>query len=176
MPGLKQLAALILMPSLLLSPLAETAGAQGLPGKPPALEPTPPQSSSQQAPSLQGPSAAPRTGQPQAESGGTVVGGAERIVMSPVTARVGQKISITLANFPQPNSDILVVVPAGAPETDPQSGPNPLFRQRIYSPITQPIEVGPFAPGSYELRYFTTLYNNERRYEVSARGGFSVSR
>ena len=38
------------------------------------------------------------------------------------------------------------------------------------------LEVGPFAPGRYEVRWLTTLYNNQQRLEVGARAQFSVTR
>jgi len=34
--------------------------------------------------------------------------------------------------------------------------------------------VGPFAPGAYEVRFQTTLYNNDKRGEIAARTGFIV--
>ena len=36
------------------------------------------------------------------------------------------------------------------------------------------IPIGPFAPGKYEVRYMTHLYNNAGRYETSARTAFTV--
>ena len=106
---------------------------------------------------------------------GAVVGRAERIIVEPPTAQVGDRLLVTLQNFPRPNSDIIVVVPANTPDSElGQAGPRPLFQQTIYSAPTQPIEIGPFAPGNYEIRYLTTLYNNEGRREVSARTAFAV--
>jgi hypothetical protein len=37
-------------------------------------------------------------------------------------------------------------------------------------------EAGPFSPGAYEVRWLTTLYNNEQRFEIGARGRFSIGR
>jgi hypothetical protein len=34
---------------------------------------------------------------------------------------------------------------------------------------------GPLAPGSYEVRWLTTLYNNQQKYQVGARTQFTVS-
>lgn len=106
---------------------------------------------------------------------GPVVGRAERVMVAPAVAQVGQRLAVTLQNFPQPNNDRLLVVTAGTPDTEQEQGRGGvLFQQSIYSVPAQPIEIGPFAPGQYEVRYLTTLYNNERRYEVSARTAFSV--
>ncbi|MCK8783149.1 hypothetical protein M0638_01985 [Roseomonas sp. NAR14] len=152
-------------PPAAVPPAAVPTGAPGtLPGKPAAL----------------GAPAAPAAPQPQlqpaaAPPGGPVVGQGERIVVTPATVRVGQRVTLRFENFPQANGDFIIVVPAGTPDLDPTDyGANrPLAREVFYG-AQRDTEVGPFAPGAYEARYMTTLYNNDRRFEVSARATFTV--
>jgi len=97
------------------------------------------------------------------------------ITVTPATAEVGQQIMLTFANFPTPGSyDMIAIMPAGTP--DAASSTSPL----AYSYINQNMldngyKVGPFAPGTYETRWLTTLYNNEKKVQVGARTQFSVS-
>jgi hypothetical protein len=72
-------------------------------------------------------------------------------------------------------SDELVVVEAGAPDDGSAQvlargyTENELYREAGF-------EIGPFAPGTYEVRWMTTLYNNDGRLEVGARARFTVVR
>ena len=104
-------------------------------------------------------------------------GPSEKILVAPVS-RVGQAVTFTCQNFPEPSSfDQLVVVPAGTPDIDPGRARDETkivwmdFAQRC---AAAPVKGGPFAPGAYEVRYVTRLYNNDGRLEVHARSPFSV--
>lgn len=120
---------------------------------------------------------------PVAEGNGTeqpnIVGdGSNKVIVQPTTARVGQKFKVSFSNFPDPNTDVFLVVRAGTPDFNPVSPPvgvKPLDFHYIYNRenLTDQM-VGPFAPGNYEARYMTKLYNNDGRYETSARTMFSV--
>lgn len=115
---------------------------------------------------------------PAPEQPNIVGDGANKVVVQPTTARVGQKIKVSFSNFPDPNKDILVVVHAGTPDFDPTRRPadlKVLYEGYIYNKDSlRDVQIGPFAPGNYEARYLTTLYNNDGKYEASARTMFSV--
>lgn len=102
------------------------------------------------------------------------------ISIVPPGGRVGQRFTVNCINFPQENSyDKLVIVPAGTPVGDPS-------RNREQSGVLWFVygtgcgmpgnEAGPFAPGAYEARWMTTLYNNDYpvRYEMKAMTAFTV--
>lgn len=119
------------------------------------------------------------TEQPKTAEQPEIVGdGANKVVVQPTTGRVGQRFKVSFTNFPDPNRDIFVVVRAGTPDFDPMHPPMDLkilYQDWIYnkSSLTDR-QIGPFAPGNYEARYLTMLYNNDNRYEASARTMFSV--
>lgn len=124
-----------------------------------------------------------KTGQPKAEpepeqtAGSDVVSDAV-ISLSPQTIRVGETTKLTIEDMPEPSSsDQIIVVAAGAPDSvGVQSSDNVLNWNYASMLSYGPLEIGPFAPGSYEVRYLTTLYNNERRLEVGARAPLEVTR
>lgn len=101
-----------------------------------------------------------------------------KILVTPSAVRIGQIVSFDCSGLPQGNSyDQLVVVPSGTPEMAPN-------RSREDSKVvgagyvatcpSGPIKLGPFAPGSYEVRWMSTLFNNESRYEMKAKSVFIV--
>ena len=102
-----------------------------------------------------------------------------KITLSPPNGRVGQRFRIGCVNFPDPNSyDQLVIVPAGTPVMDPtrsQDQTRVLWRAYIGQCGNSP-EAGPFAPGAYEARWMSTLFNNDypTRYEMKAMTAFTV--
>lgn len=115
---------------------------------------------------------------PQEELGPVVGDGKIRVQPS---MRVGQKMSASFSEFPDPgDGDQLVVVAAGAPDnvTSNSSGEKPLSFTYAGNHwiIDNGWEIGPFAPGRYEVRWLTSLYNNEKKLEVGARAQFSVRR
>jgi hypothetical protein len=123
------------------------------------------------------------TGQAQnqqpAQELGPVVGDG-KIVVRARQMRVGQKMAVSFQGFPEVGEgDIAQVVAAGAPDNvqPSSSGEKPLaFTYLGRYQVENGWEIGPFAPGLYEIRWLTTLYNNERKLEVGARAQFSVTR
>jgi hypothetical protein len=94
------------------------------------------------------------------------------ITATPDPAEVGDKITLTFANFPKSvgGSDELIVVPVGTPDTAYNIGSS--FTQNLAAGSDV---VGPFAPGTYEARWLTTLYNNQNKMQVGARTQFTVN-
>ena len=151
--------------------LSQTAFAQPRLGPPPGAGTAP-------APAQAPPPAPPAAGG-QDESGAVVGDG--KFVVQPSTIRVGQKATARFIDFPEfSTQDKLVVVPAGVPDSigvgfGGEDKPLTNLSASAYY-ITNGWQVGPFAPGVYELRWLTTLYNNESRLEVGARGRLTVTR
>ena len=151
--------------------LSQAASAQPRLGPPPGAGAVP-------APNPTPPPGPPAAGQ-QGDLGPVVGDG--KFVVQPPTIRVGQKATVKFVDFPEfSTQDKLVVVPAGVPdsmgtgfgaEDKPLAG---VSASAYY--ISNGWQVGPFAPGVYELRWLTTLYNNENRLEVGARGRLTVTR
>lgn len=108
--------------------------------------------------------------------------------IEPTRARLGQPVTITPVNLPQGTvgRDLIIVVHAGAPDSTgltSTGGSNPaggIFDSQYASNFNtarngQPsYQAGPFAPGRYEVRWLTTLFNNDNRLELKARAPFSV--
>jgi hypothetical protein len=94
------------------------------------------------------------------------------ITATPSPAEVGDKITLTFANFPKSvgQFDELIVVPVGTPDTAYNIGSS--FSQNIAAGSDV---VGPFAPGTYETRWLTMLYNNNNKMQVGARTQFTVN-
>ncbi|MCQ8783594.1 hypothetical protein [Mangrovibrevibacter kandeliae] len=102
------------------------------------------------------------------------------LTVTPAKARVGMKMKVYFADLPTPGStDVSVVVPAGSPASAGTSaGDTPLATLYMYNETSfaNGWEIGPFAPGSYEVRWLSTLYNNEKRFEIAAKTTFQVGR
>ena len=110
------------------------------------------------------------------------VGQGEKIIVTPSQGRVGQTFKFKCVDFPQPtNYEVVYVVAAGTPDFDLQSpaardykilwqgyATNCFTSGSFYS------DAGPFAPGSYEVRLSSTLYNNDKRGEIATRTVFTV--
>jgi hypothetical protein len=94
------------------------------------------------------------------------------ITATPSPAEVGDKVTLTFSNFPKSVGDLdeLIVVPAGTPDSAYNIGSS--FKQNIAAGSDV---VGPFAPGTYEARWLTMLYNNDRKMQVGARTQFTVN-
>jgi hypothetical protein len=94
------------------------------------------------------------------------------ITATPNPAEVGGQITLTFANFPKEvgGYDELIVVPVGTPDSAHNFGSS--FRRNLSDGNDI---VGPFAPGTYEARWLTTLYNNESTLQVGARTQFTVN-
>lgn len=115
----------------------------------------------------------------QGQDLGPVVGDG-KIIVRARQMRVGQKMSVSFQDFPETGQgDVVQVVAAGAPDNvqPSSSGEKPLaFTYLGKWQVENGWEIGPFAPGLYEIRWLTTLYNNESKHEVGARAQFSVTR
>jgi len=112
------------------------------------------------------------------------VGGDEKVVVQPAQGKVGTRFNVLCKNFPEPTSrDLVYIVAAGTPDVDPMSAEgqqekilwkdyavNCFHTGRFLFPA------GPFAPGTYEVRFVTTLYNNDQRGEIATRSTFTVTR
>ena len=121
---------------------------------------------------------------------GPVVGGGRgRLMVKPPEGEPGDTFTITFEGFPKPSpkGDALLIFRAGTRDIDPRnvtmgssSAPKLLYKRWIYrvedrmQPDGGDLTVGPFAPGTYEARNMTVIYNNANRYEVSARVLFTV--
>jgi hypothetical protein len=94
------------------------------------------------------------------------------ITATPSPAEVGDKVTLTFSNFPSAVGELdeLIVVPVGTPDTAYNIGSS--FRQNIAAGSDV---VGPFSPGTYEARWLTMLYNNDRKMQVGARTQFTVN-
>jgi hypothetical protein len=107
------------------------------------------------------------------------VGQGETITLTPPNLHVGETAKVTCNNFPNPTSmDELIVVAAGTPDVDPKtpqgSGVKVLWKNYALNCNAYVNTIGPFAPGAYEIRDLTTLYNNDNRREIATRTAFSV--
>jgi hypothetical protein len=108
---------------------------------------------------------------------GTVSDG--KIVVTPAKVRVGQKFKITCVDCPDPGpQDKLIIVNAGAPDDVVHDTPGAVVAYNAATTYYWQYgwEAGPYSPGNYEARWLTTLYNNEQRFEIGARGQFSIGR
>jgi hypothetical protein len=118
---------------------------------------------------------APATQPAEGDNADTPAG---RIVLEPAAPRVGQVIRVTCEGFPQPSTfDKLVVVPAGTPVMDPDRPADQtkaVWFAYAVSCFHQPVQAGPFAPGAYEIRFMTRLYNNAGVNELHAMTAFRV--
>jgi hypothetical protein len=107
------------------------------------------------------------------------VGQGEKIVLDPPQLKVGQTTNVTCPDMPSPSSyDKLEVVKAGSPDVDPStaegSGVKVLWYSYASSCNANVLTMGPFAPGKYEIRFYSTLYNNDNVLEIATRTAFSV--
>jgi hypothetical protein len=102
-----------------------------------------------------------------------------KITITPAAGRVGQQFTPSCGTVPFGTTyDQLVIVPAGTPVTQPGTATE---TSRVlwmsYTPqCTNLAKAGPFAPGAYELRWMTSLFNNDspKRYELKAKAPFTV--
>lgn len=107
-------------------------------------------------------------------AGGAVVGKGI-ITATPSAIDVGEQVTFTFAKFPKPaGSDWIVVDPAGTPDSASLTA-NVGGNFAILVPMDSGYKLGPFPPGSYEVRWLTTLYNTKSTLQVGARTPFSVN-
>jgi hypothetical protein len=147
-------------------PALQQAPAQ--PAQPPAIAAPPPAPA---APPPPAPAAAEPPPPPAVEH-------PEHIGITPPNAKVGQQVTLTCDKFPQPtNYDLLLVVPAGTPDYNPlrtDAENHVLWKNYASNCSLYTQKAGPFAPGNYEARFVTKLYNNDGRLEMVAKTSFSV--
>jgi hypothetical protein len=94
---------------------------------------------------------------------------------TPAAVDVGEQITISFAKFPKLGPfDQLVVVPAGTPDSASSTGPIAAYYFNMIA-LDTGAKVGPFAPGTYEARWLTTLYNNKGQVQIGARVQFAVN-
>jgi hypothetical protein len=104
----------------------------------------------------------------------------EKIVLTPPNLRVGQQTSVSCIDFPNPTSrDELIIVTAGTPDVDINNFARRgeikiLWKDYAANCGRYPMKAGPFAPGNYEIRFMTQLYNNDGIAEVATRTAFTV--
>ena len=137
------------------------------------------------------PDAATATGgQPAARAGATPALGAApaedqplsdaSLSIEPAAPRVGQSIKVRFADMPSPSSyDTAIIVAAGSPaSTGTTSDENVLKKTYVANQyyLDNGWEVGSLPPGSYEVRWLTSLYNTASRLEVGAKFAFQVAR
>lgn len=101
------------------------------------------------------------------------------ITIAPAAVRVGQQLTAGCGNIPYANAsyDQLIIVPAGLTVVDPdRSYADILWSVGTLQCVNSPFKVGPFAPGAYEIRWMSKLFNNEKpiRYEVKAKVAFTI--
>lgn len=111
------------------------------------------------------------------------VGQNEKIEVTPAQGRVGMRFELVCKDFPEPASgDMVYVVPAGTPDIDPASPTSGdakvLWKDYAANCYTGKghfySKAGPFAPGNYEARFSTDLYNNDHRKDTATHTAFSV--
>ena len=101
------------------------------------------------------------------------------VTVTPPAGRIGQMFQFGCVNIPTESGyDQLVVVAAGTPVMDPTRNRDQT-RVLWYTYTNQcpnNPKAGPFAPGSYEVRWMSTLFNNDspKRYEMKAKTVFTV--
>jgi hypothetical protein len=103
------------------------------------------------------------------------------LTISPPGGRVGQLFTIGCRNLPEnSNSDMIIVVRAGSPVLPPNANSEQMkILTQGYSANckfynnTIP-NFGPYAPGDYEVRFMSTLYNDDHKYEMKAKIAFTV--
>lgn len=103
------------------------------------------------------------------------------ISVTPTAGRVGQTFNFGCGTIPFGNNyyDMLIVVPAGTPDMNPTKNRDEtkvIWNSYSTQCTNAPLKGGPFAPGAYELRWMSTLFNNEQpaRYELKAKAAFTV--
>jgi hypothetical protein len=98
------------------------------------------------------------------------------ITVKPESPQVGDKIELTLERFPHLTTmDLIVIVPSGSPDSTGANSGATTWAYATLCQNTAACSLGPFAPGTYEVRWLTQLYNNQQKYQVGARTQFTVT-
>jgi hypothetical protein len=103
------------------------------------------------------------------------------LTISPPSGRVGQLFTVGCHNIPENGGgDRIIVVRAGSPVLAPDANSDqmkvltPMYASYCKSYNNSIPGFGPYAPGTYELRFMSTLYNDDHKYEMKAQTTFSV--
>lgn len=103
------------------------------------------------------------------------------LTISPANGRVGQIFTIGCVNLPENGrADVVIVVRAGSPVLPPDVSSDQMkvltsaytLSCKYYN-NTLP-NFGPYAPGNYEARFMSRLYNDEHKFEMKSKIMFSV--
>ncbi len=103
------------------------------------------------------------------------------LTISPPSGRVGQMFTIGCQNLPENGRfDVIIVVRAGTPVLPPDA--NSAQMKVLTSAYTANCKAynnnltgfGPYAPGNYEARFMSQLYNDDHKYEMIAKVAFAV--
>ena len=103
------------------------------------------------------------------------------LTITPAGGRVGQVFTIGCVNLPEnSNRDVIIVVRAGSPVLAPDASPDQM--KVLTSGYTANCKFygsrlpgfGPYAPGNYEARFMSILYNDDHNFEMKANIAFSV--
>ncbi len=103
------------------------------------------------------------------------------LTISPPGGRVGQLFTVGCHNLPENgSSDVIIVVRAGSPVLPPDGRSDEMkVLTSQYSANCKGYNnnmpgFGPYAPGHYEVRFMSRLYNDDHKYEMKAQTTFSV--
>jgi hypothetical protein len=106
---------------------------------------------------------------------------APALTISPPSGRVGQMFTIGCQNLPENGQfDVIIVVRAGTPVLPPDANSGQM--KVLTSAYTANCKAynnnltgfGPYAPGNYEARFMSKLYNDDHKFEMIAKVAFSV--
>jgi len=94
---------------------------------------------------------------------------------TPAAVDVGDQVTISFAKFPKLGQfDELLIVPAGTPDSATATARVAMFYFNMIA-LDTGIKIGPYAPGTYEARWLTTLYSNKNEMQIGARAQFTVN-
>ena len=94
---------------------------------------------------------------------------------TPTAVDVGEQVTISFTKFPKLGQfDELDIVPAGTPDSATGTGRVAMYYFNMIA-LDTGAKVGPYAPGTYEARWLTSLYNNKNQMQIGARVQFTVN-
>jgi hypothetical protein len=106
---------------------------------------------------------------------------APALTITPASGRVGQIFTIGCVNLPENSSqDVIIVVRAGSPVLPPGSPADQMrvltsaYSQNCKMSNNRLTGFGPYAPGNYEARFMSVLYNDDKKFEMKAKAAFTV--
>jgi hypothetical protein len=103
------------------------------------------------------------------------------LTISPANGQVGQLFTIGCVNLPENGRfDVIIVVRAGSPVLPPDASADQMkvltsgYVANCKAYNNNLPGFGPYAPGNYEARFMTQLYNDDHKFEMKAKVAFSV--